>query len=474
MKQHFTSDIVIGIECHVELDLNTKLFCSCAREPKPDEEPNTRTCPVCLGHPGSKPVLNEKAVEFAVKLCLATNCRIAPQLVFSRKSYFYPDMAKNYQITQYELPLGEHGSISLSNGKKVRLKRIHLEEDPASLVHPAGMRDSAYVLVDYNRSGNPLVEVVTEPDLASADEARDFMKRLLSILTYLEIFDPMSCIIKADANVSIKASNYTRVEIKNITGFKEIEKALEHEIRRQQQAVSEGHAIHQETRAWDAGQGVTHSLRKKEAEEEYGYIIDPDLVVTELTDDYLAKQRKALPELAEQKVEKFVSKYKIQKLDAEVLAAERELAELYERIVRKINAELAAKWLRRELVRVLNFQDKTFGQAKIDEQQLIELLHLIEEKKITEKTGQRLIEQLIEKPFNVKAYVRQHQLEMLEDTGDLEEFCRQALKENPAAVADYKKGEEKAFNFLIGKVMQKARGKADPQQVNEILKKLLE
>ncbi len=470
-KQHFITDIVIGLEVHVELDCNTKLFCSCPT--KGSEEPNTRTCEVCLGMPGSKPVLNERAVEYAVKLCMATHCEISPILVFSRKSYFYPDMAKNYQISQYEIPLGKNGKIVLSNGKEIWLIRIHIEEDPASLVHPAGMRESGYVLVDYNRSGNPLVEIVTEPDIASADEARDFMKKLVSILNYLEIFDLNKCVIKADANVSIKESGYTRVEIKNITGFKEIERAIEYEIKRQKKEVSEGNKIHQETRAWDSDKGVTHSLRKKEAEEDYGYIIEPDLVVTNISNEYLDKIKESLPELAEQKIKKFLEKHGIKKEDAEILAAEKELAELYEKVAEDINPELAAKWLRRELMRVVHYSDKTLKEIKIDEKNLIALLELIEKKRITDKVGQRLMEMLIAKPFDVKEYVKKEKLEALADVSELEDICRQAIEENPKAVKDYKAGRLEALNFIVGAVMKKTKGKATPKEVNDILKRLI-
>ena len=250
MENNFNSDIVIGMEIHVELDTKTKLFCGCQREGKEDELPNTRTCAVCLGHPGSKPVLNKKAVLYALKICLATGCDISNELIFSRKSYFYPDMSKNYQISQYEIPLGTDGKIELESGKQIRLRRIHLEEDPASLVHPSGMFDSQFVLVDYNRSGNPLCEIVTEPDLTGPDEAREFMKKMVTILNYLEVFNIEKCIIKADANISIKESGYSRVEVKNVTGFKEIERALNYEISRQKQEVKSGMKIMQETRGW--------------------------------------------------------------------------------------------------------------------------------------------------------------------------------------------------------------------------------
>ncbi|MBI3036048.1 Asp-tRNA(Asn)/Glu-tRNA(Gln) amidotransferase subunit GatB [Candidatus Woesearchaeota archaeon] len=345
--KNFTSDVIIGLEVHIELNTKTKLFCSCPTHGS--EEPNTRTCPICLGMPGSKPVLNKKAVEFALKLCLALNCETSPELIFSRKSYFYPDMSKNYQISQYEIPLGKNGKLRLSHGKEIGITRVHMEEDPASLVHPSGLKESAYVLVDYNRSGNPLVEIVTEPELQSPDEARDFMKQLIGVLNYLEIFDINEGIIKADANISIRESGYKRVEIKNITGFREIERALFYEVKRQKE---EAHKIEQETRAWDSEKGITFSLRKKETEEDYGYIIDTDLTLVEITDKWIREIKKVMPELAQEKIKKFIG-MDIKRDDAEVLASDKFLANMFEKVAEEINPLLAAKWLRRELVRVL-------------------------------------------------------------------------------------------------------------------------
>ena len=339
--KHFTSDIIIGLEVHCELNTKTKLFCSCPTHGS--EEPNTRTCEICLGMPGSKPILNKKAVEFALKLCMALNCEISPELIFSRKSYFYPDMSKNYQISQYDMPLGKNGNLKLRNGKEIGIARVHVEEDPASLMHPAGLKDSAYVLVDYNRSGNPLVEIVTEPDLTSPDESRDFMKQLITVLNYLEIFDINTGVIKADANVSIKESDYTRVEIKNITGFKEIERALIYELNRQKDEVKRRKQIHAETRAWNSEKGVTFSLRKKETEEDYGYIIDTDLTIVEITGKLIKEIKKGMPELAQDKVKKFVQRHRIKKEDAEILAAEKELAEMFEKVAEEVNPMLAAK-----------------------------------------------------------------------------------------------------------------------------------
>ncbi|MCX6707143.1 MAG: Asp-tRNA(Asn)/Glu-tRNA(Gln) amidotransferase subunit GatB [Candidatus Woesearchaeota archaeon] len=299
-KPNFTTDIVIGLEIHVELNTNTKLFCSCSTENT--EEPNTHTCPVCLGHPGSKPVLNKKAVDFAVRLCLALGCTISRNLIFSRKNYFYPDMSKNYQITQYEVPIGTEGKLRISDEKEVGLVRAHLEEDPASLVHPAGMHSSPFVLVDYNRSGRPLLEIVTKPEMYSPAEARDFMRKLITVLNYIGIFDQDHCIIKADANISIKETGYVRSEVKNITGFKEIERALKYEVERQKKDFEEGKKFVLDTRAWDAENGVTRRIRTKETEEDYGYILDPDLVITEITDDFVESIKKEMPELAQDKV----------------------------------------------------------------------------------------------------------------------------------------------------------------------------
>ena len=465
--KHFTSEIVIGLEVHAEIDTKTKLFCSCPTHGS--EEPNTRTCPTCLGMPGSKPVLNKKAVEFALKLCLALNCKISPELIFSRKSYFYPDMAKNYQISQYEIPLGKNGKLKLRDGKEVGIIRVHLEEDPASLIHPAGMKESQYVFVDYNRSGNPLVEIVTEPDLESPDEARDFMKQLITVLNYLEIFDINEGIIKADANISIKESSYTRVEIKNITGFKEIEKALVYEVSRQKEYTKQHKKIEQETRAWDSEKGVTFTLRKKETEEDYGYIIDTDLTIVEITDRWVKEIKKEMPELAQDKVKKFVDKHKIKKEDAEILAAEKELAEMFEKVAEEINPVLAAKWLRRELVRVLNYNKKELHEVEIDEKHIIQLLKLVENKKITDNVASKLLEKLIEKPFDVNDYVKKEKLEAVSDVSELEKYCKEAIQENPQAIEDYKKGEKKALNYIVGKVMAKTRGKATPKEVNDII-----
>src|SRR3989344_1827480 len=412
-------ETIIGLEIHVSLNTNTKLFCSCAVNGT--ETPNSRTCDICVGLPGSKPILNKKVLDYALKLCLALNCKIASELIFSRKIYFYPDMGKNYQITQYELPLGNKGELKISN-KTVGITRIHIEEDPAALVHQGNI-----VLIDYNRSGTPLCEIVTEPDMRSPEEAREFMKLLLTILNYLEIFDSNTGIIKADANISIKG--HERVEIKNITGFKEIESALFYEVNRQKKLIEEGQKISRETRGWNSEKGVTFFQRGKEEEADYGYIFDPDLVPIELTKELIDEFRKNIPELAHERIQKYIKKFNLKQDDAEVIAAEYLLAELFEKVSKEVSPELAAKWLRRELIRVVNYNKKELHDLELDETHLIQLLKLIETKKITDAVGQKIMEKLVEKPFDVEEYVKKEGLMAVSDKIELEKYCKEAIKE---------------------------------------------
>jgi aspartyl-tRNA(Asn)/glutamyl-tRNA(Gln) amidotransferase subunit B len=467
----FTSDIVIGLEIHAELATDSKLFCSCPTHG--NDIPNSRTCPVCLGHPGSKPVVNKKAIEYALKLCLALNCKINKELIFSRKSYFYPDLSKNYQISQFDIPLGEKGMLRLKSGKEVGITRVHIEEDPASLVHPSGMHASEYVLIDYNRSGDPLCEIVTEPDLDSPEQARDFMKQLITVLNYLGIFDVDRCIIKADANVSIKESGYIRSEIKNITGFKDIERALFYEVDRQKHAFKSGEKFIQDTRSWDTKSGTTSRIRTKETEADYGFILDPDLVKIEITKDMIDEIKETMPELAHEKNAKFKEKYKLTPEFAEIIAHDKSLAELFEKVAAKVDPMLAAKWLRHDLLAALNLVKKTVKEAKIDEKQAIDIITLAEEGKITETTAKELFEKLAVKNFNVKEHVEKEGLSAVRDVSELRKLCKQAIEESPKAVEDYKSGKSWALNYVVGKVMQKTKGKASPKEVNEILKEII-
>jgi len=455
-----TSDVVIGLEIHVQLKTQTKLFCSC---PTQAVEPNTSICPTCLGHPGSKPVLNEKALEYGTKLALSLGCKISPTVMFARKTYFYPDLVKNYQITQYEVPLGNNGQIILEDKKIVRIERVHIEEDPGALIHEAGS-----CLVDYNRSGIPLCEIVTAPDLTSPAEAREFMKKLLNVLGYLGIFDQNTCIIKADANISIKEKNYTRVEVKNITGFKEIERALNYEVQRQKQQE-----VKKETRGWDADKGITISMRTKEEEEDYGYIVETDLPIFEISQEWIRKVQQTIPELAEQRALRWTKEWKIDEDDARIIATDLDVAVLFEEIAKTIDPVFAARWVRREVLRLLNDKKKELRETEFNKEGLTELFKLLVEKKITDRIGQRIIEQLADKKFSPEAYVKEQKLEMVAGEDVLKKACEKAIAENPKAVEDYKKGEEKAIMFLMGAVMKMTKGTASPNIVKEILKSLL-
>ncbi|MBU0929885.1 MAG: Asp-tRNA(Asn)/Glu-tRNA(Gln) amidotransferase subunit GatB [Nanoarchaeota archaeon] len=459
-------NVIIGLEAHIPINLvDTKIFCGCAL-PDENAEPNTHTCPVCLAMPGSKPVLNKKVLEYALRLAVALKFDIAKEVIFSRKSYEYPDLPAGFQRTQYEIPLASKGFINLSSGKKINLTRAHVEEDPGSLIHKG-----SFCLVDYNRAGIPLVEVVTEPEMESPEEAREFLNKLITIVNYLGIYDSAKGPIRADANISIKGHN--RVEIKNISGFKEIESALKYEIARQKKELEDGNEIKRETRGWDTDKQITVFQRSKEEEQDYGYITECDLVPIDITNKYLDEIKKSIPELAHEKVERYIKTFKLNKEDAETIAAEYLLADLFEKVAKKIDPILAAKWLRRELIRVVEYNEINLHDLEIDETHLIELLELVDKKQITERVGQKLMEQLIEKPFSPKEYVKQQGIKIVSGDKELEILCKEAIEQNKKAADDYKLGNEKSLFFLSGIIMKKTKGQADIKKVNEILKKLL-
>ncbi|HII16175.1 MAG TPA: Asp-tRNA(Asn)/Glu-tRNA(Gln) amidotransferase subunit GatB [Nanoarchaeota archaeon] len=466
-------NLKIGLEVHISLNKNikTKMFCGC-KLPE-GMEPNTNCCPVCLAHPGSKPVFNRQVLKHALKLALALNCNIANKVIFSRKTYFYPDLPANYQITQYEFPLGEGGHIDLGSGKRVALKRMHMEEDPAALIHPGGVSDAPFTLIDFNRAGTPLIEVVTEPDMESPNEARLFLKKLLAIVEYLGIYGNATGTMKADANISIKETGYTRVEIKNISGFREIESALSYEIERQKRAFLNDERVVQETRGWDADKQATYQMRTKETEDDYGFIAEPNLPAIDVTEKMVSDARKEIPELAYAKALRFREQYKLNAEDAEVLAMDMKLADLFEKCAKEIGPVLAAKWLRKELVGVLNESKKVLRDIKLDEKQLIALLKMFEAKKVNDKTARELLEKLIEKRFDVEKHVKEHNLEAVSGASELEAFCKEAIEENPNVADDYRQGREEALNYLVGQVMKKTKGKANAADCKELIRKLI-
>ena len=449
-------NLKIGIEVHVQLNTKSKLFCSCSN--LGSDEPNSRTCATCLGHPGSKPILNKEAFEKAIKVAIALGCKINNKTFFSRKSYFYPDLAKNFQISQYEIPVGLDGKF-----EGIGIRRLHLEEDPAALIHKGNT-----CLIDYNRSGTPLIEIVTEPDFKSPNDVRLFLRKMITMLTYLDVYyRKEESTLKADANISVHGE---RVEIKNINGLKEIERALEYEAKRQETELQE----QQETRGWDSEKGKTYSMRVKESEDDYGYIFEPDLPLFEISKELMEKLKKEIPELGADKSKRYRKDYKLDEQTAEVISNDINLAELYEYTIEKgIKAELAAKWLRRDLLGFLSYDDKELKDVSLNQDSIVDLLKLIQENKITDEVARKLLLDLIKEDFDVKKRVKKEKLEIIFDEGILEKACREVIKENSDAVEKVKKGDEKVLNFLMGHVMKKTKGVGRPDVIIRILKRLI-
>jgi aspartyl-tRNA(Asn)/glutamyl-tRNA(Gln) amidotransferase subunit B len=449
--------VKIGLEVHVQLDnCKSKLFCSCST--KKSKEPNTRTCPTCLGMPGSKPQLNRKAVESTLKAALALKCKINSPSLFSRKTYFFPDLAKNFQITQFETPIGLGGEF-----EGINLKRLHLEEDPASLIHRPNQ-----VLVDYNRSGIPLLEIVTQPEIKSSRDARRFVQAITVLMEYLEIYNKKSqASLRCDVNISVEGGE--RVEIKNVGSAYDVEHALEYEIKVQEKNPSKI----QQTKGWDANQRKTYPQRVKELEDDYGYIAEPDLPKLIFSKEDIKNLKEQLPSLAEDRVKFYTKTYKISEEDAKTLASSIALSDLFEDVAKVTNPSLAAKWIRRELVRVLNYQKLSLEDTKIESKHIIDVLDAIENKKITVRIGQKMMEDLIKKPFDVKERIQKQGISVVENVKDLENIAKKIIKDNQKVVNDFKSGEENALNFLMGQVMKETKGAANPNKVKEILKKII-
>ncbi len=463
------NDVIIGLECHVQLDTDSKLFCGC---PTTAEEPNSACCEVCLGFPGSKPVLNKKAVDYALKVSMALNCEINKEFFFSRKTYFYPDMSKNFQITQYEVPVGKNGYLTLSSGKKIKIERVHIEEDPAALVHESGLAMSRQTMVDYNRSGIPLVEIVTAPDMRSPQEARDFLDQLTTVLQYLGVFDEREGTLKVDSNLSIKGGE--RVEVKNITGKKGVEKAMSYEAVRQKGVILKGEAVRRETRAFNEKTLTTRSLRTKETEEGYGYIFEPDLTAFELDEKYLNSIKQSLPELHDSKAKRFVQQYSLDGYTAGVLSRNPHLGNIFEQAIKSVDVALAAKFLTRELLGILNYNSLSFEEADLKVEELVGLMQLLEKGEVSEKNAkQALIKYVLEKA-SPRKFIEEQGLKKDLDETELLNAIEAAVNENRPAVADFKKGEKKALHFLVGKVMQSTKGKADAREIQKKLKERIE
>jgi len=472
---------VIGLEVHAQLLTRSKIFCGCSTSF--GEEPNTQTCPVCTGQPGSLPVVNRKAVEFAIRLGLATHCRIAPFSLFARKNYFYPDLPKGYQISMYEHPLAENGFIEITvdgKKKKIRIIRIHMEEDAGKLKHGETPEKSPYSYVDFNRTGVPLVEIVSGPDLRSPQEAGEYLRRLRAILQYLEICtgDMEKGTFRCDANVSVRPVGQTgfgtRTELKNMNSFKHVEKALEYEIGRQIELLRSGEEVVQETRLFDASTGMTISMRGKEEAHDYRYFPDPDLVPLRIDERWIEEIRAGLPELPDKKKERFIHQYQIPEYDAEILTSTKAMANYFEETVFLFHEpKTVSNWIMVELLRELKRDEREIDQCPITPKHLAGMLWLIKNGMISGKIAKDVFEEMYRTGEEAEKIVKEKGWIQILDRGEIERAIEQVMESCSKQVEEYRKGKEKIFGFLVGEVMKQTKGKANPQLVNELLRKRL-
>jgi len=470
-------ETVIGLEVHLQLATRTKAFCGCSTDF--GARPNSQTCPVCLGFPGSLPVLNEEAFNFAVKVALALGCKIQDLIKFDRKNYYYPDLPKNFQISQYDMPLAYDGFIDITSSgqsKRIRIKRVHMEEDAGKLMHTPG-----YSLVDYNRSGMPLLEIVTEPDLSSHEEAYEYLTKLKAILRYLKVSDcdMEKGSLRCDANISIRPKGDTKlgvkVEVKNMNSFKNVRSALEYEARRQVSAMGSGEKIVQETRLWDADKEVSNSMRSKEEAEEYRYFPEPDLVPFVVDKRNIEIIKRGLPELPEARAARFTKEFAMSEYDAGVITSDIDLAEYFEESARLCkNIKAVANWIMGDIMAAL--KEKTVGikDARIAPAGLAGLLTMIDSGAISGKMAKDVLLEAMDTGIDPKVIVEKRGLSQVNDRGEIEAVVKSVVAGNEKSVNDYKAGKTNALTFLVGQVMKSTKGKANPAIVNDILKKILE
>ena len=471
-------EMIIGLEVHAQLKTKSKIFCSCPTEfGKPANE---NTCPICLGMPGVIPVLNKKAIQLAMRACLSTNCHIASVNRFARKNYFYPDLPKGYQISQFELPLGINGHVNIQiNGtkKKIGLTRIHMEEDAGKLIHGENLGSPGKSYVDFNRTGVPLVEIVSEPDLRSGEEAREYLTQLKSILDYAEVSDcnMEEGSLRCDANVSVRPEGQkefgTRTETKNLNSFRFVQRAIEYEFNRQIKVLEQGDSIVQETRLYDSNKGVTFTMRSKEEAHDYRYFPEPDLVPVEISDEWIKETMDDLPELPEQKRERFVQSYNIPEYDAVVLTTSRNIADYYEKSVSLYpEPKEISNWIMGELLRQLKIDGRKIDKSPIKPEGLIALLKLIKEGTLSTKMAKTVFEEMYQSSKSATEIVAQKGLAQITDSSTIENLVDEILKINTGQVEQYKNGKEKVFGFLVGQIMKQSKGQADPALVNKLLK----
>jgi aspartyl-tRNA(Asn)/glutamyl-tRNA(Gln) amidotransferase subunit B len=473
-----TYEVVVGVEVHAQLRTKSKMFCGCSTSF--GAPPNSQTCPVCLGLPGSLPVINRAAVEMAVRAGLALNCRINVPNRFARKNYFYPDLPKGYQISQYESPICEQGTVEIAVGgakKSIRIRRAHLEEDAGKNIHETGSSGSA---VDFNRAGTPLLEIVTEPDMRSADEVVAYLKNLRDILMYLDVCDGNmeQGSFRCEPNLSLRPMGReefgTKVELKNINSFKYVKDAIEYEIKRQTKVLNEGGRVRQETRLWNIDRGETAVMRSKEEAHDYRYFPDPDLVPLQFEKNWIEALRATLPELPMARAARFVSDYGLPEYDAGVLTASKGLADYFERCVRVFDQpKTVSNWVMGELSRELNLSGIDAAESPVSPERLAELLRLVENGTISLKAARELFPDLYKSGKTAEQLVQEKGLIQVSDEGAIEKMIDKVLADSPTQVAQFKGGKQQVLGFLVGQVIKVSGGKANPGKVNELLRKKL-
>ena len=467
-------EIVMGLEVHAELSTKTKIFCSCPTEF--GGEPNTHCCPICMAMPGTLPVLNEKVVEYAVKAGLATNCEISRDSKNDRKNYFYPDLPKAYQISQFDKPLCEHGYVEIEddegNKKKIGLTRIHIEEDAGKLNHNEFGQGS---LVDLNRAGVPLIEIVSEPDLRSSKEAEQYLRKIKSILEYIEVSDckMQEGSLRADVNVSVRKKGTTefgtRTEMKNMNSFRSIVRAIEYEAARQIDLIEEGGKIEQTTLRWDDVSGKTFQMRDKEDAEDYRYFPDPDLVAIRLSEEYIENVKNSLPELPESRRARYMGEFGLSEKDANLLTASKYLSDLFEGAQSKCgNAKAVANWILSDISRIINEKEMEPDQIPFGSTELAKVVELIEKGTISSAIAKKVITELFENPRDPEVIIKENGWIQISDEGAIKEVVLKIISENPQSVADYKGGKDKAIGFLVGQAMKETKGKANPGMLNKM------
>lgn len=467
-------ETVVGLEVHVELHTQSKIFCGCSTSF--GAPPNTHTCPICLGHPGVLPVLNRQAVEYAMKAAMALNCTIATESKFDRKNYFYPDSPKAYQISQYDKPIGEHGWIDIEvNGetKRIGITRLHLEEDAGKLTHVDGGYAS---LVDLNRVGTPLVEIVSEPDIRSPEEARAYLEKLKAIMQYCDVSDVKmeEGSLRCDANISIRPYGQekfgTRTELKNMNSFRGVQRGLEYEELRQAEVLDGGGRVIQETRRWDEAQGRTISMRSKEEAHDYRYFPDPDLVEVYIDDEWKARVRASIPELPDARKARYTAEYGLPSYDAEVITASVKLADFFEESLKYTqDAKAVSNWIMGDLLGYLNANGLEMDAVKITGKGLGEMIGLMEKGTISSKIAKTVFKAMLESGKSPQAIVEEQGLVQISDEGAILAIVDQVIERNPQSVADFKAGKDKAIGFLVGQVMKESKGKANPGLANKLL-----